>query len=348
MNRSLLSSLLVYATVLVASLGWAYQTWTHEDELALSDKVVLLPGTPEQLASVVYRSKDLELTLEFREDERGRYAWGRAVPLGEAAEPPEPPVVPEGQPPPPPLPAPEPEEFKVGKVGDPAIEALAPFVAKRRLEGVALDDMAALGLAEPEATLEITRTGKEAKVYELGSNVFGGAAVYLRDPADGALYLVEARLLRPLLGGARSLGDRDLSGIDERKVERVVLHVDDREASFTQHNPDDADANYWSVTGDDTDNAEVAAWVRKALRLRSTRYVQPEQSMVDLAAAFAFDVYGEDSDAVRIEVLRNFDEEGQEQFFARSSYTRGLVRLPRSAVSEVSADLEAALRAGGA
>lgn len=343
MNRSLL----IYAVLLVGSLGWAYQTWTHEDELELADKVVLLSGSPDELASIVYRGPELELTLEFRDDEHGRYAWGRAEPKGAALEPPEPPPTPDGAEPPPPPPVPEPEEFKVGKAGDPVVEALAPFVAKRRLEGVG-DDLAELGLAEPEATLEITRQGKETKVFELGSNVFGGAAVYVRDPADGAIYLVEARVIRPLLNGSRTLPDRDLTGIDERKAERVVLRVDGRQASFTQHNPDDAEAKYWSVTGEDDKSPEITAWVGKALRLRSTRYVQDGGSLVDLASAFDFTVQADDGSAVTVEVLRNFDEEGQEQFFARSTHTRGLVKLPRAAVAEASADLESALQAGGA
>ena len=291
---------------------------------------------------------ELELTLEFREDEAGRYAWGRAEPKGAALEPPEPPPVEEGMEPLPPPPVPEPEEFKVGKTGDPVIEALAPFVAKRRIEGIADEDLGELGLAEPESSLEITRKGKEPKVFELGSNVFGGAGVYLRDPADGAIYLVEARLIRPLQGGARTLPDRDLTGIDERKVERVTLRVGDRQATFEQHNPDDAEAKYWSVAGEDDKSPEITAWVGKALRLRSTRYVQEGESLVDLANAFDFVVQGDDGEAVTVEVLRNFDDEGQEQFFARSPYTRGMVKLPRAAVAEASADLESALQAGGA
>ncbi len=337
MNRSLV----VYAALLLGSLGFAYQTWTHEDELALADKVVILPGKPEQLASVVYRAKDLELTLELRTDDLGRYAWARAMPLTPAGE--EPPPPPEGQPPPPT----EPEEFKVGKAGDPVLEGLAPFVAKRRLEGVTDADLADLGLAEPEATLEIVREGKEPKRFELGSNVFGGANVYVRDPDDGAIYLVDAKLLRPLQSGARTLPDRDLTGIDERKAERVTLRVGDRQGSFQQHNPDDVEANYWSVAGQDEESPEATAWVDKALRLRSSRYVLAAEVAADLAPAFAFRVEGEDGKAVTVEVLRNFDDEGQEQFFARSEHTRGLVRLPRAAAAETSADLESALQAAG-
>lgn len=343
MNRSLI----VYAALLVGSLGWGWQTWTHQDELALADKVVILPGKPEQLTSVVYRANDLELTLELRTDDHGRYAWARAVPLtGAGAEPPPPP--PEGQPPPPT----EPEEFKVGKGGDPVLEGLAPFVAKRRLEGVSDVDLADLGLAEPTATLEIVREGKDPKRFELGGNVFGGANVYVRDPDDGSVYLVDAKLIRPLQSGARTLPDRDLTGVDERKVERVTLRVSDRQAAFEQHNPDDAEAKYWSVAGQEEESPEASAWLDKVLRLRSSRYVPADALPTDLAHAFDFRVEAEDGKAVTVEVLRSTSDEGgddeaQEQFFARSEHTRGLVRLPRAAAAEASADLESALGAGG-
>ncbi|MCX4246976.1 DUF4340 domain-containing protein [Paraliomyxa miuraensis] len=341
MNRALI----VYAALLLGSLGWAYQTWTHEDELALADKVVVLPGKVEQLSSVVYRSKDLELTIELREDEHGRYAWGHSVPQAPEEAPP----TEDGAEPPP---APKPEEFKVGKAGDPVLEALAPFVAKRRLEGVVDEDLEALGLMpEPEATLEITREGKEPKRFELGGNVFGGANVYVRDPDDGAIYLVEAKLVRPLQNGARTLPDRDLTGIDERKVVEVTLRVGDREASFEQHNPDDNDAKYWSVAGTDDASPEAAAWVEKALRLRSSRYVLGDELPTDLSQAFDFQVRAEDGTEVTVEVLRSLSggdgDEGQEQFFARSAHTRALVKLPRAAAAEASADLDAALQAGG-
>jgi hypothetical protein len=337
MNRSLV----VYTALLLGSLGWAYQTWTHADELTLADKVVILPGKPEQLVSVVYTAKDLELTLELRTDERGRYAWARAVPLTEEGA--EPPPPPEGQPPPPT----EPEEFKVGKAGDKVLEDLAPFVAKRRLEGASDADLADLGLSPPAATLEIVREGKEPKRFELGGNVFGGANVYVRDPDDGEIYLVDAKLLRPLQSGARTLPDRDLTGVDERKVERVTLRVGDRQASFEQHNPDDVEAKYWSVAGQEEESPEATSWVDKALRLRSSQYVPADEVPTDLAHAFDYRVESEDGKAVTVEVLRSAsggeDEDQEERFFARSEHTRGLVRLPRAAAAEASADLESAL-----
>lgn len=343
MNRSII----VYALVLMGSVGWAYQTWTHEDELALAEKVVLLPGKPEQLTSVVFESEKLTLTLEMREDERGRFAWGHSDPRPVEEPEPEPAGDESGEAPATP-PAPQPEQFKVGKAGNTLLEALAPFVAKRRLEGVSDEDLEALGLAEPEGTLEIAREGKDTKRFELGGNVFGGANVYVRDPDDGAIYLVDAQIIRTLRGGARTLPDRDLTGVDARKIERLTLRVGERQASFTQHNPDDSEARYWSVLGEEDKSPEAKVWIDKALGLRSSQYVQEGETPVDLAQAFDLQVQGQDGSVVTVEVLRNFDDEGQEQFFARSEHTRGLVRLPRATVSEASADLESALQAGGA
>ncbi len=342
MNRSVV----IYAVLLLGSLGWAYQTWTHEDELALADKVVILPGKPEQLAQVVYSSDTIEVTLDMRTDEHGRYGWGTSVPKGAAAEAEPPPAPPDGPPPPTP-PVPSRAEFKVGTAGNPLMEGLAPFVAKRRLEGVG-EDLAALGLDPPAGTLEITREGKPPRLFELGSNAFGDVNVYLRDPSDGAIYLVEARIIRPLLKGVAGLADTQLTGIVERDVERLTVRMGERQATFEQHNPDDNEARFWSVAGEEEKSPEGHAWVAKMLRLRSSKYLQGDEAPADLAHAFDVSVQGEDGTTVTVEVLRNFDDQGQEQFFARSQHTRGLVLLPRSAATDTSADLEAVLQAGGA
>ncbi|MCH9684458.1 MAG: DUF4340 domain-containing protein [Deltaproteobacteria bacterium] len=341
-------SLLIYTVLLLGTLGWAYQTWTHEDELALQDKVVIVPGTVEQLAAVSYRSEDLELSVEMRSDEHGRYGWGTLLSKKVAPAPPTPPPA-EGEPAPePPTPeAPKPRQFKVGKAGEPVFEGLAPFIAKRKLEGVG-DDLAALGLDPPQGTLEITREGKEMRSFELGSNAFGDVNVYLRDPNDGAIYLVESRIIRPLLKGSTSLADTQLTGVVEADVERVTLAVGDRQVSFEQHNPDDNKARFWALPGEAEKSPEGHAWVAKALRLRSSKYVPDAEVPVDLAQAFDFQVAGDDGTVVTVEVLRNFDDQGQEQFFARSEHTRGLVLLPRSAATDASADVEAVLQAGGA
>lgn len=337
MNRSVI----IYAVLLAASLTWAYVTWTHEGELDPDEAVVILDGKAETLVSVVYDAEDVDVTLSVRTDEHGRYAWADVVPKADedAAAEPEP-----ADPHAPPPPDTSPSSFKVGKSGDKVIEGLAPFVAKRRLEGVGDDQLAELGLAPAEATLTIEREGREAKTYELGGNAFGGVNVYVRDPSDGKLFLVDAKVIAPLRAAKRTLLDRTLYPGASKDIRQIAVSDGTATMTYEHRNPDDPDAEFWAPTGEDSENPTAAAWLDKALTLSASAYLSESEAPSDAATVFTMTLdTSESKKPVAIEVLRGFDGEGEEAFFARSGHTRGLVRLHRSLAAEAAADLDSAL-----
>src|SRR5690606_34515516 len=108
--------------------------------------------------SIAYESDAVELTITMKKDELGRYAWVSAVPRKSDAQESE---LDPADPHAPPPDDGEPEEFKAGPAGDTIVEGLAPFMAKRTLEGIGADKLADLGLEDPEATLTIARHGRE-------------------------------------------------------------------------------------------------------------------------------------------------------------------------------------------
>jgi hypothetical protein len=333
-------AIVIYAGLLLVALGAAYHTWTHEDELALSDAVVIVPGEPNALESVAYKSKELELTITLREDERGRYAWVRAVPLEIEVDPDAPPN-PHALPP-----DTETEEFKAGKGGETVLEGLAPFVAKRLLEGIDDSKLGDLGLDEPDASLTITRRDKGSKTFDLGTDAYGGANIYARDPETGKIYLLDAKLIRPLQSGKRTLPDRDLVGVQIKDIERIQIDAADASASFEQHNPDDPQATFWSAVGENEANATAAAWIDKALRLRSSKYVDEAAAPVGLEQVFSFTVVAGDVPPTTVQVHRSLGEGGEETWYARSEHTRGLVELHKTQAAEALADLQSVLGEG--
>ncbi len=339
MNRSVI----IYATVLVASIVWAYVTWTHEGELDPDEAVVILDGKPEGLVTVVYDSDKVDVTLSMYNDELGRYGWAEVVPKSDGEEPPPASDNPHAPPPPDTSPA----AFKVGKSGDTMIAGLAPFAAKRRLEGVAEDQLPDLGLQPPEATLTIAREGREPKTYELGGNAFGGVNVYVRDPSDGALYLVDAKLIAPLQAAKRTLVDRTLFPGAQKEVRQVSVNEGSRSVTFSQKNPDDPDARFWARDGEDSADPGAAAWLDKALTLSAAEYVPDGEAPPDLAPVFSMVVdSAEQKVPVTVQVMRGINEDGEDAFFAKSEHTRGLVRLHRSLAAEAAADLDSALGGG--
>ena len=329
-------AILVYATALVISLGAAYRVWTAPPEADAGESVTVLAGSADELESVHYRSDKLDLVITMQEDDLGRYGWVRAEPLGDAPEPP-----PSDDPhAPPPEPAGgAPVEFKAGKNAKATLDGLMPLVAKRTLEGVTDDKLAELGLAEPQATLEIVRRGREAKAFEIGGNVYGGANVYLRDPETGKVYVLDAKIIKPLQAGKTTLPEKDLIGTERTKIVGLRVLSGDSSATFQQHNPDDPDAVFWSSAGESQANETAAAWIDKLLRMQGAGYVQADEMPGQLETVFAYEVTTTSRKTITVQVQRGPDAEGEEAWFATSENTRGLVKLLAARAAEVAADL---------
>ncbi|MBK8240400.1 MAG: DUF4340 domain-containing protein [Deltaproteobacteria bacterium] len=210
-------SILVYGLLLSASLFGAWRVWTSPAEVDLGENVVVLSGAADELERVHYHSDKLDLVIEMRTDELGRYGWVRAEPIGTDTAVVEPEAEPEN-PHAPPKDDGTVSVFKAGKSGTAALEGLMPFKAKRELTGVTDDKLKELGLGEPEATLEITRAGREPASYEIGGNVYGGANVYVRDTSSGKVYVV--------VQSTDAVGQlEDVFGFAVRTTDRKQIHV---------------------------------------------------------------------------------------------------------------------------
>jgi hypothetical protein len=328
-------SVLLYAIALVLSLGAAYRVWTAppepDDEATV---VTVLEGKADDLESVHYRSDKLDLVITMHEDDLGRYGWVRAEPLGEA-----PPAPAPDDPHAPPPDDGQAVEFKVGKNGKTTLDGLMPLVAKRVLEGITDDKLADLGLDESAATLEIQRRGREPKTFEVGSNASSGANVYLRDPETGKVYVLDAKVLRPLQSGKQTLPERDLIGVGTNQIASLRVIANDGSAEFQQHNPDDSEAVFWSTMGSAEANPAAAGWIDKVVRLQASGYVQASDAPGPLEDVFTYAVTTTGRKTITVQVQRGYDESGEELWYAKSDHTRGLVKLQKSRAAEVVADL---------
>ena len=338
-------SILVYGLLLSASLFGAWRVWTSPAEVDRGENVVVLSGAADELERVHYHSDKLDLVIEMRTDELGRYGWVRAEPLGTDTAAAEPEAEPEN-PHAPPKDDGTVSEFKAGKSGTAALEGLMPFKAKRELTGVTDDKLKELGLGEPEATLEITRAGREPASYEIGGNVYGGANVYVRDTSSGKVYVVDAKVIRPLQSGKQSLPDRELVGVETKAIAALAVSGGEATAEFEQHNPDDPEQVFWSTAGSTSKNETAAAWIDKALRMRASSYVQSTDAVGQLEDVFGFAVRTTDRKQIHVTVSRGYDENGEELWYAKSEHTRGLVKLQKALAAEVAADLANVLDAG--
>lgn len=318
-----------YAVALSLALLGAYQTWTHEGDPDLSDATVILDVDRDELERVTFDSPSVTLTLEPREDPRGVYVWGTATPKSSEEG---------GEPRPP-------QAFKVGPAGETLMNGMAPFVAKRVLEGVDASKLEELGFGEEQAALTLERSGKEPKTYEVGARVYGGRNRYVRDPEAGTVYIVATNVVQQLETGATTLPDRSLVGVDTTDIETITVRGGEAQVTYAQNNPDDRAARFWALQGSSEPNAAAAGWFDKVLNLRIARYIDDANRPGGLEEAFSMVVTAGRS-STEVVVYRAFDDEGQEAWYATSPHNRVLVQLNASKGTEIHADLASVLDEG--
>ena len=217
---------------------------------------------------------------------------------------------------------------------------MAPFVAKRVLEGVDASKLAELGFGEEQGTLTLSRKDRDAKVYEVGAKAYGGSNRYVRDPDDGTIYIVAANLIDTLETGERTLPDRSLVAFEVTDIETITVAAAEAEATYVQNNPDDRAARFWAAEGSSEPNPAAAGWFDKALRLRVAAYLDAEPS--GAAEAFSMTLTA-GRKSTEVVVYRGFATEGEERWYATSAHNRAWVQLHTSSAAEAAADLVSVL-----
>lgn len=70
-----MKQIIVLSVALGASLVGAYLTWTDETEEVTGEQVVVYAASDKDLQKLAWDSETMDVTIERREDERGRYLW---------------------------------------------------------------------------------------------------------------------------------------------------------------------------------------------------------------------------------------------------------------------------------
>lgn len=350
----------VFGVLLLVSLAASYARWTSEKDSVDADTIYVLEAKADQITEVVWDSEKLDVTLTSQKDALGSYLMAHATeqkkrPIAK----PDAPAAPEevsvdenGDP------VPEEEkakeapnfetyevksEFKAGVEAEKLWEALAPFEAKRALENVSDEKLEELGLKEPEATLTIKRAGKPDKVLQVGGESYGTKDRYVRDVETQRIYMVSDDTLRPLRFGTTRLPDRELIGLETGDMTDIVVETQAGKGAFKQNNAADPKAAFWAAPGETTANESAGLWINKLIALKSADFVQPEDTPTSTTPALAVSVRAKDGSTIQLEVLRGVDPDGKEAWYAKSTYTRQLVKLHSSQVRDVVDDASTVL-----
>ncbi len=348
--------------LLAVALTASYLTWTSDsgEEATVTDGAPIYTASADDLAAVTWKGEKATIKVERRQDATGPYLWVTVVEQVQKREPGAPeapsaaeePTTPEDpdaeeapatEPPEAPAAPIEYEDRTTEFLGNDAADtmwaAFAPLVAMRQLD-TTLDatQEAAFGFDKATATIEVQRKSGPLDLT-VGGETYGSKDRYLK--ADGKVWLVADATVRPLQYGKTRLMERRLQPLDEAKMEKVVVEHAGGSTTFAQQNKDDRAQAFWTRDGA-TEKAELeSTWLGKLFRLRVQSYDKiPED--VTLVPKMAFTVVG-DGKSYKVELL-----EGGDQYWARSSYSRAVVKLTKSVAADALADLPSVLAAAPA
>jgi len=211
----------------LAALGLltAYLTWQRDVELAPGAVTVLDAGKSD-ITRIAY--EDDNTSMSMWRDSGDKSVWVHVV-----DKPKTPPPAKPGDktPPPPPPAAAPPRDLKGSDAALSLYEKFTPFVSPRAFGVLEAAKLKEIGLDPAKRKLTVTVKGTERK-FEIGQPTTGGAGEsFLRDVADGRVYLMP-RGVTPELQNANHMVDRKLHTFDTGDYDHITLTVGDKKKDY--------------------------------------------------------------------------------------------------------------------
>ena len=329
---------IIYATLLAALLVGAWFRWTAAPDAATGTQVVLVPGQADQLDTVHWKTDDAEATITRKKDDFGPYLWVEYTKTEDKR-----PLVPPGEdqtlPPPPPEKVTTTTFFKASDQGEELIGKLAPMLALRKLDGVSDDKLKEIGLDDPKEQLDLTLDGKTITMM-VGGESYGTRDRYVQRKDTGEVFLVDDQLLKAIQYARTRLPDRELWSLKEPEIASIALDSGTGTVTVTQKNPDDPKARQW-VKADGSADEQMTTWLDKALKLRGTTYVDEKGDDAPKDLQFRFSMkLTPSSDKEKVQTVQVLQDGTDGDYFGKSEYTRGLIKLLRSPTRAVAEDVD--------
>ena len=326
----------IYGAVLVLLMAASWVQWTADEPLDLEGKVVVLQGDADAITAVRWVSDESEATVSRKSDDLGTFYWvdytrwtEKTLPAdrsaddtGDADAPPEKERVSSRS------------EFKSSAKAEALMASLSPLAARRSLTVTDDEKLEALGLDVVTTRIEIDRSGS-TEVLEIGAEAYGTRDYYARHVSSGRIYLFERDLVQPLKYARTRLPDRTLFGHQRADIKTAKVTVGQASQTWNQHHADDQGKARWATSQDPEAVAEQATtWLDKFLKLKGTKYADPNDPPPDLQARFSVELSTSD-EATVVDVVQ-VGADGD--WYARSQHTRGLIKLVRSGAVALSED----------
>jgi hypothetical protein len=214
---------LIHGVLLLAVLGFSYQTWTREKKVEpKTGKVVVWSTSEDKVSAIVYQTKDRDVRLDRKAGDGGSYLWGTETRTTRVRPPTKPGEAPD--------PAAEKttttsREFPADERGEEALTDLAELRALRDLGELTEEDKKKYELIDSTDSITVYYEGGQHSII-LGGRVYGGADRYIIDTATNRGYAIAGKIISPLHGGESGMNLRKLHTFKDDDVGKVALTGD--------------------------------------------------------------------------------------------------------------------------
>lgn len=238
----------------------------------------------------------------------------------------------------------ETSEYKASSAMDRLLVNLDPLEADRRLPEPSDKRKKMYGFDDPKRSLTIVTNDGRERVFKIGKHTYGRQHVYVRDEMSGEYFVVKIGVIGPLKYSDTRLVEKSVTGIRERNIKRVLVQSDGNSVELAHHNIDDPTAAYWSVGADESEKSETAnSWIGKLMRVSIEEYIT-DQDASSLETSLVVSVEPTDADKTTIQFFKGHSTEDEpSNYFAKSEFTKSLVKLNLSSAATLVEDVETLL-----
>ncbi|HVR60394.1 MAG TPA: DUF4340 domain-containing protein [Polyangia bacterium] len=223
---------LAAAGLLVAAL-----TWQREPERAPGE-VNVVDATKNELRAVHYEDDkvayDLTRTKESGEDAVWIHFVDKFVPKTEPKPDPKAAAAADKKPPEPPAPMTPPRDLRGSEAAGKVLDQFAPLRSPRAFGVLDTQKLKELGLDGSAKKLDVTAKG-DTRHFTIGQPMgTPGGEAFLRDSADGRVYVLPRGLLSDLQAAQARLVDRRMHTFNTPDFDRIKLTVNGKTKEFVQ------------------------------------------------------------------------------------------------------------------
>ena len=247
----------VHAGLLLAAAVAAYLTWARSDaQPGVPGSILLWSVDPADVTSVAYDIPGKRVVLEQREDDGGRYLWATVVADSAGA-------------------APDTTQFLVGDQTEALLREMAEPRALRELGAVDAAREEEYGLQGAESSLEVSFDSETRRLL-VGGTVFGTGDRYVKDEADGEVYVLPGLTLTSLGDAQNALLERRLHAFDPALVATVNVVTPRGERAMRRVAPSpDASPTWTPPDAPDQPDQTFANFMERVQQLFIVDFVPP-------------------------------------------------------------------------